>query len=281
VSDFDPQLVPIKPAATVMLIADRPDLQIFMLKRHAKTVFAGGMWVFPGGAVDPEDNQINLDHTDVNESEDPGGLLSETNSNSLAFYIAAIRESFEESGILFGFRDNEQQLIDFSDDLTRAHFDALRQKLNNQQTNFVDILQQEGLTPAFSSLHPVARWITPLGSPKRFDARFFIAAMPTNQTPIHDDGELVKSDWMRPNDILTACEQEKMVLMSPTLRMVRNLAAFTSTQAVLRAVSHDLSYERVRVDTTHGNLLLPGEQGYDKASEDIETGWIRLRPGET
>lgn len=264
-----------------MLIADRPDLQIFMLKRHAKTVFAGGMWVFPGGGVDPEDNQIGLNQTDVNESEDPGSLPSETNADSLPFYIAAIRESFEESGILFGFRDDEQHLIDLSDDKTRTHFDSLRQKLNSQQTNFADILRQERLTPALSSLHSVARWITPLGSPKRFDARFFIAAMPANQTPIHDDGELVNSDWMRPNDILTACEQEKMVLMSPTLRMVRNLAAFTSTQAVLRSVSRDLSYERVRVDTTHGNLLLPGEQGYDKASEDIETGWIRLRPGET
>jgi 8-oxo-dGTP pyrophosphatase MutT (NUDIX family) len=260
-----------------MLIADRPDLQIFMLKRHAKTVFAGGMWVFPGGAVDPEDNQIDL-QTDVSKSEDPGNLLSESKADSLPFYIAAIRESFEESGILFGFRKNESHLIDFSDHKTRAHFDALRQKLNSQQTNFGDILRHERLTPAFSSLHPVARWITPLGSPKRFDARFFIAAMPSNQTPIHDDGELVKSDWMRPSDILTACEQEKMVLMSPTLRMVRNLAAFKSTQAVLHAVSQDLSYQRVRVDTTHGNLLLPGELGYDKASEDIETGWIRLRP---
>jgi len=281
VSDFDPQLVPIKPAATVMLIADRPDLQIFMLKRHAKTVFAGGMWVFPGGAVDPEDNQLELSHIDIDEAERLDNSLSELTRDNLPFYIAAIRESFEESGILFGFRNNEQHLIDLSDATMQAHFDSLRQKLNNQKTSFGDILKQEKLTPALSSLYPVARWITPLGSPKRFDARFFIAAMPTNQTPIHDDGELVRSGWMRPNDILTACEREEMILMSPTLRMVRNLAAFTSTQGVLQAVSHNLSYERVRVDTTHGNLLLPGERGYDKASEDIETGWIRLRPGET
>jgi len=281
VTEFDPKLVPIRPAATVMLIADRPNLQIFMLKRHANTVFAGGMWVFPGGGVDPEDSQTKFNQANIDELDAHSSSLLELESGGLAYYIAAIRECFEESGILFAHRNEEQQLINLSNNKTRAHFDSLRDQLNNRQTNFRDILRSEALTPALAWLHPVARWVTPLGSPKRFDARFFIAGMPADQTPIHDDGELVNSAWMRPDDILAACDQEEMVLMSPTLRMVRSLAFFTSTQEVLQAVSHELSYERVRVCSEQGTLVVPGEQGYAHGSEDIETGWIRLRPGQT
>ncbi|MBT5009471.1 MAG: NUDIX hydrolase, partial [Gammaproteobacteria bacterium] len=95
-TDFDPAMVPIRAAATVLLIADRPELKILMMRRHAKTLFAGGMWVFPGGAVDPADvtvavsGEVELDY--------PGPITAQTPEDHRSYYVAAIRECFEEAG---------------------------------------------------------------------------------------------------------------------------------------------------------------------------------------
>jgi len=276
-SDFDPKSVPVRPAATVMLVDDRPDLQVYMLQRNAKTVFAGGMWVFPGGAVDHQDDasyyrDIVTHRTDIEASE-----LMDLESGAIAYYMAAIRETFEEAGILLALRrENESPL---KIDQENAHiFQEYRDLLNANKIDLKTILENENLLADVGQMHYIARWITPIGSPRRFDARFFIARIPSNQIPQHDDSELINSAWLTPREILERIEQQKMVLMTVTERMIRSLALFRSASEVIESAAQNLSDQRARVDSKTGKITMPGEPGYDDGRTDVETGWVRLRP---
>ena len=276
-ADFDPETVPIRPAATVMLIDDRLDLQVYMLQRHANTVFAGGMWVFPGGAVDHQDDasyykDIATHRTDAEASE-----LMALPTGALAYYMAAIRETFEEAGILLALHaEDESPLVISPEDTPR--FNNYRDMLNAGEIELKTILENENLLADVGQMHYVARWITPLGSPRRFDARFFIARIPSNQIPQHDDSELVNSAWLTPREILERIDREEMVLMTVTERMIRSLALFESASQVIEAAAKNLPDQRARVDSKTGKITMPGEPGYDEGLTDVESGWVRLRP---
>ena len=276
-ADFDPETVPIRPAATVMLIDDRLDLQVYMLQRHANTVFAGGMWVFPGGAVDHQDDasyykDIATHRTDAEASE-----LMALPTGGLAYYMAAIRETFEEAGILLALHaEDESPLVISPEDTPR--FNNYRDMLNAGEIELKTILENENLLADVGQMHYVARWITPLGSPRRFDARFFIARIPSNQIPQHDDNELVNSAWLTPREILERIDREEMVLMTVTERMIRSLDLFESASQVIEAAAKNLPDQRARVDSKTGKITMPGEPGYDEGLTDVESGWVRLRP---
>ncbi|MBS04770.1 MAG: hypothetical protein CMQ24_18965 [Gammaproteobacteria bacterium] len=275
--DFDPDAVPIRPAATVMLVDDRPDLQVFMMERHANTVFAGGMWVFPGGAVDTSDDAAAYEaRCAAREAVDANRLL-ELEDGALRYYVAAIREAFEECGLMLSLHADSGDKLELTSDGDIDRFQEHRDALNAGDRSLLEILERENLLMDAGDMHYIARWITPLGSPRRFDARFFIARVPRAQTPAHDNQELVHSDWFRPQDVLDAFDREEMVLMTPTLRMVRSLARFGSADEVIAAASSNLPDERVRV--VDGRLVLPGDPGYEHADQNIENGWVRLRPG--
>lgn len=279
--DFDPQAVPVRPAATVMLVDDRPDLQVFMVERHAKTVFAGGMWVFPGGALDATDDPAGFPLTSQSMSDFEASRQMGLEAGGLAYCLAAIRETFEEAGVLLAVHQAGGAPLGFGgkgDRHSAEVFDRHREALNAGRADLRSILAKEQLLADPSQLHYVARWITPLGSPRRFDARFFVAAMPPRQAPLHDDREVVNSCWRSPADILARHKAGKMGMISPTSRMVASLSLFGSAQEVIHAASASLPDEQVRVDASTGELLLPGEPGYEAANPDIENGWIRLKP---
>jgi len=275
VTDFDPDLVPIRPAATVLLVSDTPVLKVLMMRRHANTVFAGGMWVFPGGAVDPEDAEIPT--IGKVETVYPGDLPEADAASHRAYYVAAIRECFEEAGILLAQPDSkasQENAQPSSQDL----YERERDRINEGALSFKTFLADHNLIADVGAIQPVARWITPLGSPKRFDARFFLAVSPPTQRSSHDAGELVDSAWMTPQEILEKFEQGEMAIMTPTLRMIQNLSAFTDTEDILNGLAASADYDRIRVDPDSRDLLLPGEPGYCEAADNIETGWVRLKP---
>lgn len=261
-----------------MLVDDRPDLQVFMMERNANTVFAGGMWVFPGGSVDAADDPDAFRHISIHRTDEEASTLMDLPAGGLAYYIAAIREAFEEAGILLAVDRDTHHLIDLKDPDTARRFEAHRADINDSNRNFIEIMEEENLILDAGEMHYIARWITPPGPPRRFDARFFISRMPRRQTPIHDDSELVHSRWMSPNDILRRVEAEEMVLMSPTLRMIRSLARFQSADDVIEAARQNQPDERARVNEQR-EIVLPGDPGYEDADETIENGWVRLRPG--
>jgi 8-oxo-dGTP pyrophosphatase MutT (NUDIX family) len=248
--------IPIRQAATVMLVADRPDLQIFMMERNANTVFAGGMWVFPGGSVDQADSPARFQHISIHRTDTEASRLLDIGAGGLAYYIAAIREAFEEAGVLLAIHRDTLAPVDMKDAATARRFEQHRRDINDSNRNFIEIIEEENLILDAGEMHYVARWITPIGPPRRFDARFFISRMPDRQVPIHDDNELVHSRWLAPKDIL---------------------ARFDSADAVIAAAARNQPDERARVNAQR-EIVLPGEPGYADADETVENGWVRLRP---
>ena len=254
-----------------MLVADRPDFQVFMMERNANMVFGPGMWVFPGGSVDDTDDPARFQHISIRRSDDHASELIGVKRGGLAYYIAAIREAFEEAGILLALDRKTRKPVDLKAPQTAARFARHRDDINSGNRDFMDIIEEENLILDAGEMHYVAR------PPRRFDARFFVARMPPRQVPVHDDSELVHSRWLQPGEILRRCETEEMTLMGPTLRMVKSLARFDSAEDVIASASQNPADERARVNASR-EIVLPGDPGYDTADESIESGWIRLRP---
>jgi 8-oxo-dGTP pyrophosphatase MutT (NUDIX family) len=197
-------------------------------------------------------------------------------NGGLAYYMAAIRETFEEAGVLLALHQEDKSPLNIAEAST-ARFQQYRDQLNAGEIELKTILEKESLMADIGKMHYIARWVTPFGSPRRFDARFFIARIPRLQIPIHDDGELVNSVWMSPREVIEKSATDEMVLMSPTLRMVKSLAEFDSADQVIASASSNPEDQRVRVHKDSGIIVLPGETGYSDALTDVETGWIRLR----
>jgi len=274
---MNPTDVPIRSAATVMLVEDKPDLQVFMMERSANTIFAGGMWVFPGGSVDGNDEPGFFEDYCTHRSDTEASHLLGLPSGGLAYYVAAVREAFEEAGILLAIHKDTHISLDIKTPEDQERFDAHRDRVNENGDHFLDVIESESLLLDVGQMHYVARWITPEGPPRRFDARFFVTRMPTNQNPRHDDHELVHCEWFSPTEILEREKAGDMVLMSPTLRMIKTLARFNSADEVIAAAEAVLPDEKARVNADR-ELVLPGDPGYDDGDENIETGWVRLRP---
>jgi len=271
--DFDPEQVPIRPAATVMIVDDRPDLQVLMIERNARMVFAGGMWVFPGGGVDAGEAD-ELEHYCEGLDDAAASEILGVEAGGLAYWVAAVRENFEEAGLLLGRRRDGHSI-------GQNPLAVDRQRLHRHECSFLDIVREQDLVLDTHAVHYVAHWITPAGGPRRFSARFFVSHPPDGQDVIHDESETVGWDWVSPADALARFERDEMVMMSPTVRMLRCLTLFDSAEAVMTAASANLSDERARVRTEPDGsttIVLPGERGYEDADTERENGWIRLRP---
>lgn len=276
---IDPAEVPVSPAATVIVVDDRPELHVLMVRRTARTVFGSGMWVFPGGRVDPADADSFGGLVDGLDDAEASAQLH-LPDDGLSFWVAAVRETFEESGILLAHRTGERQPIRLDDAAEKARFAAHRDRLNRGEVALIEIVRDEDLRLVLDDVHYVAQWITPMGPPRRFDARFFVTHPPAHQEPSHDGGELVDWDWVRPASALAHHAAGTFTMMGPTVRMLRNLALFDSAERVMAVARSKGPWERARVvfhDEGY-DILMPGEPGYEAGTEDLERGWVRLRP---
>ncbi len=277
VPDFDPHAVPVRHAATVMLIDDRPtddgdELHVLMVQRTARLVFAPAAWVFPGGRVDPDDHRDDFDTLCDGLSDSEASSILDVPSGGLAWWLAACRETLEEAGMLLIGDGTPASAVDPG--LVRTMRDIVRA----DEGRFVDLLLQHRLTVDATAIEEVARFITPLGSPRRFDARFFVARAPHGQEPVHDDGEIVATEWVRPADALERWRAGEFEMISPTVRMVDCLRRFDTADDVLALARRRLPYQRVRVIDPDGEyrVVLPGEDGYEHADLEVESGWVRL-----
>ena len=267
-TDFDPTAVPVRPAATVMLVDDRPDLHVLMVHRTAKVVFAPDTWVFPGGRVDPDDHLEDFETVCSGMSDEEASRVLGVERGGLAWWIAACRETLEEAGVLLAADGRvDPELV--------AH---MRDRVRQDESVFTDLLLEHDVSLDATAIEEVARFITPLGPPRRFDARFLVALAPRGQEPSHDASEIVNWDWIRPQDALDRWAAGDLEMMTPTVRMVACLSRFRSADQVMAVARKRLEYKRVRVDgpATAYRVLLPGEPGYETADLEIETGWVRL-----
>ena len=221
--------VPAREAATVVLLRDRPDgLEVFMVKRHGLSDVLGGAYVFPGGKVDRADTDAGLlEHLGA-PLDGLHAALGEAGLDPAAavgLYVAACRETFEEAGVLLAEGIGEHQVRE-----ARVHA--------SQGLSFGDIVARLGVRPDWGNLVPWARWITPNVPTmvnKRFDARFFVAAMPANQAALHDNHEATESFWLRPRAALEQYWVREINLAPAQIMSLAALARRRNVAEVLAA----------------------------------------------
>lgn len=235
--EFDPVMVPIRPAATVMLVRDHPlnGIEVFMLQRTLNAAFAKGMYVFPGGRVDANDAESTLEaHCDGLTDEEASALLGIPHGG-LSYWVAVIRECFEEAGVLLARPTDGQELIRFEDEDVIDRFNKARHRVHAGDTSMMQLCDEEQLRLITDNIHYVSHWITPLGEPRRFDTRFFVARAPEGQMPLHDDNETIASLWVTPADALARQSSGDLAMMPPTIRNLEFLLPHSTTAEVLAA----------------------------------------------
>jgi 8-oxo-dGTP pyrophosphatase MutT (NUDIX family) len=216
---------PPRDAATVVMLRDTArGLEVFLLKRSGLSDVLGGAYVFPGGKIDPEDASL------LGRLDQPGaGLQSALGEAGTALdlaascYVAAIREAFEESGVLFA-QDVGVQQVDTAARLLR------------EGHSFAEALDQLGLVLATRRMLPWSRWVTPRMasvSSKRFDTRFFVAAVPADQTARHDNVEATESVWLSPRQALEQYRDGAIQLAPPQIMSLAHLSRHASVASVM------------------------------------------------
>ncbi len=249
------------PAATIMMLRDTAEgLEVFMVVRHHQIDFASGALVFPGGKADPQDFDAGLlPHLDG----------AHTDPDMRAIQVSAIREAFEECGILLARPEGETNLVDAA---RLAELEPYRTTLHAGDVSILEFLSREKLRLVCSELVHFAHWVTPAMMPKRFDTHFFLAAAPPDHLAVHDGHESVDSVWIRPADVLEQAARGERTVIFPTLRNVEKLAHFDTVSAALSAAA---ASEVVRVepwteqrdDGTY--LCIPPEAGYAVSEEKM------------
>ena len=258
-----------RPASTVLLLRDstaRAEIEVFMMVRHHQIEFNSGALVFPGGSIEAGDKAI-LDRAELHS----GG--ERLDAADLSFRIAAIRETFEESGILLARRKRSTALIDATS--AGAIAAAHRSALNERKTSFLDVLAANELSLALDTLIPYAHWITPEGMPKRFDTWFFLAAAPPDQLGAHDGLESTDSIWVSPREALEGGESGRFKLPFPTTRNLIKLGRQPFVAAALEEASGKPVVTVMPVMTRINGgrqLVIPREAGYD--GEVFEVGAV-------
>jgi 8-oxo-dGTP pyrophosphatase MutT (NUDIX family) len=261
------EIVAPRPASTILLLRDnaaRHEIEVFMMVRHYEIDFNSGALVFPGGSVDASDKEI----IERPELYSGGEGLS---AADMSFRIAAIRETFEESGILLARPQGSNSLVDAkrASEIEAAH----RTALTERKTTFPKVLADNRLALALDELVPYAHWITPEGMPKRFDTWFFLASAPPAQLGAHDGRESTDSIWLSPREALEGGDSGRFKLPFPTTRNLIRLGKQPSVRVALDDSSGKPIVTVMPVMTRLNGgrqLRIPLEAGYD--GEVFEVG---------
>ncbi len=274
--------VPVRPAATLMLVDDRPDLQVLMLRRRRGSAFVGGMFVFPGGRVEADDAGAAVAALCAGLSPADADRRLGLPSGGLAYWVAALRETFEEAGVLLARYARSSRCLDLSDPAAARRFAAHREAVDSGAASLAEVVGREGLTLAADEVFYAARFITPPGPPRRYDTRFFLAPLPAGQTPQQDQREVVHAQWMRPADALERCARGELAMLPPTLGMLRILAGFAGAAQALAAAEAqqdgpDCAARIVRA-AGRWRVLLPGDAEDESGTAHGLEAWVRLRP---
>ncbi len=257
--------MPVEPrlAAAIVLLRDRPQggVETFMVRRHVRSEFVPDVYVFPGGSVKPGDREAEAI---PQLCAPPSGAHLGKTMLGTGVRAAAIRELFEEAGVLLAGRDG-QALAIASEHVAR--FAEYRRWLQQNKTTLAAIAQEAGLSLGTDRLTYFAHWITPEAMPKRFDTFFFIAAAPEEQQAVHDQLETTASAWINPADALEQYRQGAFPLVFATIHQLQELSAFSSVaEAVQHFQQQEIPAIMPRAAWRDGELVIrmPGEPGYDE-----------------
>lgn len=255
-----------QPAATVMVVRDADPavgggVEVFVLRRNAGAAFGPGMYVYPGGRVDEADGGRDIEPYVSGMDDATASALLGIEHGGLAYWVAAIRECFEESGLLLACTRSGAQPTPDANDRVAVHRGEL---------SMIELCRKHDLVLDVLALRYVSHWITPVGeTPRRFDTRFFVAAAPVGQEGVHDDAETVDSRWVRPVDALAQVQRGELMMMQPTIANIRFLADCASAaDALARADGAGPPppvQPKIRRDAngTIVSLAMPGDPDYD------------------
>ncbi len=242
------------------MLRDGPGgLETLMVVRHHQIDFASGALVFPGGKIDEADTQVrDYCHYD-----------GEIQDEDLSLMVGAIREAFEECGILLAYPRGESALISGK---RLARLDRFREPLNKGRLRLKDFLEQEQLLLACDRLQHFAHWVTPAMMPKRFDTHFYLAAPPTDHLATHDGYESVDSVWISPQQALSGAKDGTYTLIFPTRLNIEMLGTSQSVAEALamaarRHITRVLPWTEERQDGIY--LCIPPEAGYGINEERV------------
>ena len=265
--------VVVKDAASVVLARDRvaengtSGVEVFLLRRVTSMAFAGGMTVFPGGGVDRRDADSAIDTT-AWSGPGPGWWAERFACGpplARALVCAAVRETFEESGVLLAGPDEHSVVSD------ATPYAWARQALVNRELSLAEFLADAGLVVRADLLAPWSNWITPEGEPRRYDTRFFLAALPSGQRADGATSEADQANWNRPVEALEDCKAGRRGLLPPTWVTLTELAEFDS---VADAMAAQRRVDRIITKLIRQNRLikpvLPGDDGYEEAPESLD-----------
>ena len=261
------------PASTVILLRDGPrSPEVLLLERHARSEFLPDMYVFPGGRVDDEDLALGERAAGITLERARAALPSVAPELALGFFVAAVRETFEESGVLLARKTGDGRLLEPA----RAA-ELCRQRLEVQagEVSFRELVLAEDLELATDLLSVHAHWITPETVARRFDTIFFSALTPPGQLAAHDGVESTAHVWIRPEDALDEARKGTRQMIFPTSCNLETLCGFARAEQAL-AASHARPVvpvlPRVEVEDGRRFLVIPEAAGYGTRREVVRNG---------
>jgi 8-oxo-dGTP pyrophosphatase MutT (NUDIX family) len=223
---------PARPAATVLVLRDSPmGPEVFMVRRMEGAAFSGAH-VFPGGRVDAGDCGV-ADASWCDGIEEAERQLSDLDpAEAVGYHVAAARELFEEAGVLLA-RAEPPHFVSLAGAADHARFRQYRRDVHSGARTLREIVDREGLRLALDALTVYAHWVTPPVDSRRFDTRFFVARVPPDQTPAHDETETTHSAWIAPSSAIEAALRKQIVLPPPTWTTLRELEPFETVEDAL------------------------------------------------
>jgi 8-oxo-dGTP pyrophosphatase MutT (NUDIX family) len=255
-------------AATVMLLRDAvAGTEVHMLRRRASMAFAGGAYAYPGGGVDPRDDESVVRWGGPSRAA-WAARLGVDEKSAQAIVCAAVRETYEEAGVLLAGPDAASVV----GDTTGESWEADREALVRRELSFGEFLGRRGLVLRSDLLGAWARWITPEFEPRRYDTWFFVAALPEGQRTRNASTEADRTVWIRPEQAAEGYDKGELMMMPPTIATLRALAGFDSAEgALVGAAAQDLSPVLARARLEGGEIVLSWP-GHDEFTKHIPTG---------
>ncbi|MFF8942570.1 NUDIX hydrolase [Streptomyces sp. NPDC014864] len=266
----DGTLTPVAPrrAATVMLLKDAGSGPVVhMLRRRASMAFAGGAYAYPGGGVDPRDDDHQVRWAGPTRAW-WADRLGVDDAAAQAIVCAAVRETYEEAGVLLAGPDPDSVV----GDTTAPQWEADRAALVARELSFAEFLDRRGLTLRSDLLGAWARWITPEFESRRYDTWFFVAALPEGQRTRNASTEADRTVWIRPADAAASYDRGELLMMPPTIATLRGLTAYdTAAEALTGARERDLAPVLARARLVDGEVVLSWP-GHDEFTKHIPAG---------
>jgi len=263
-------LTPVTPkrAATVMLLKDTQSTPVVhMLRRRASMAFAAGAYAYPGGGVDPRDDEHHIRWAGPTRAWWANRLgVDETSAQAIV--CAAVRETYEEAGVLLAGPTPDTVV----GDTTGEEWEADRAALVARELSFAEFLDRRGLVLRSDLLGAWTRWITPEFESRRYDTWFFVAALPEGQRTRNASTEADRTVWIRPSDAAASYDKGELLMMPPTVATLRQLIPYDSAaDALAAAPTRDLTPVLAKARMENGELILAWP-GHDEFTKHIPTG---------